>query len=216
MPFSWEDVIRQGDVYEPSDFKAAAYLLVSSQIIYESNNAQAAAYRLIDHYREAFRDVFDLLGIALKFDSAYRYIAAIPTVEKQRYLSTDDSLLLLVLRKGYHEQAIQGNLDAGAAVLSIEELQELYRVETLRELPSEVGALKELLGRMRSFGVVKTPATEPGSDQPFDVAILPGIAALVSEATLSRLTDYAVSARTDGTDRAGETAPVSSEEGVSP
>ncbi len=196
MPNNWDNVIRQGDVYESSDFKAAAYQLVSNQVIYENNNTQAAAYRLIDRYREAFRDAFDLLGMSLKFDTTYRYIAAIPYVEKQKYLSTEDSLLLLVLRKGYHEQAIQGNLDVGSAVLSIEELQELYRVETSRELPNEVGALKEVLNRMKAFGVLKLPPTESGSDQPFDVAILPGIAALVSEATLTRLTDYVSSART--------------------
>ncbi|MPM92575.1 hypothetical protein SDC9_139710 [bioreactor metagenome] len=199
MPNTWDEVIRQGDVYESSDFKSAAYQLVSNQIIYESNQSQATAYRLIDRYRDAFRDAFDLLGMSLKFDTTYRYIAAIPYVEKQKYLSTDDSLLLLVLRKGYHEQAIQGNLEAGSAVLSIEELQELYRVETSRELPNEVRALKDLLNRMKAFGVVKMPQTEPGSDQPFDVAILPGIAALVSEATLSRLTDYVSSARVANT-----------------
>lgn len=195
MPNTWDEVIRQGDIYETSDFKAAAHQLVSNQIIYENNQAQATAYRLIDRYRDAFRDAFDLLGMSLQFDSAYRYIAAIPYVEKQKYLTTEDSLLLLVLRKGYHEQAIRGNLDAGSAVLSIEELQELYRVETARELPSEVGALRNLLNRMKAFGVVKMPQTEPGSDQPFDVAILPGIAALVSEATLSRLTEYVSNAR---------------------
>lgn len=195
MPNTWDEVIRQGDIYEASDFKAAAHQLVSNQIIYENNQAQATSYRLIDRYRDAFRDAFDLLGMSLKFDSAYRYIAAIPYVEKQKYLTTDDSLLLLVLRKGYHEQAIQGNLEAGSAALSIEELQELYRVETARELPSEVGALRDLLNRMKAFGVVKMPQTEPGSDQPFDVAILPGIAALVSEATLSRLTEYVSNAR---------------------
>ena len=84
MPHSWDEVIGQGDVYESSDFKAAAYQLISNQILYENNNAQATAYRLIDRYREAFRDAFDLLGISLKFDSAYRYIAAIPYLEKQR------------------------------------------------------------------------------------------------------------------------------------
>ena len=190
MSFSWTDVIEQGDIYEPSDFKAAACQLISNQIIYESNHGHAVAYRLIDHYRDAFRDVFDLLGIALKFDSTYRFVAAIPYAEKQKYLSIEDSLLLLLLRKAYHEQAIQGNLDAGTAVLSIDELQELYRAQTSRELPHEAGALKELLGHMKACGVVKLPLSEPGSDQPFDVAILPGIVALVSEAALSRLTDY--------------------------
>lgn len=199
MPLNWEDFpIRKDDPYVPQDFQNAAYQLLSSQILYETTSGQGAAYRLIDRYRDAFRDAFDLFGIALKFDSDYRYIAAIPNAEKQPAMPKSDALLLLVLRKGYHEQALQGNLDAGVAVLSIEELRELYRAETARELPKEVGELKETLGRMRAFGVARIPPTESGSEQPFDIAILPGITALVSEMALGRLTEYAANTRAGG------------------
>lgn len=192
MPLNWEDFpIRKDDPYVPQDFRNAAYQLLSSQILYETTNGQGSAYRLIDRYRDAFREAFDLFGVALKFDSDYRYIAAIPNAEKQPAMPKSDALLLLVLRKGYHEQALQGNLDAGVAVLSIEELRELYRAETTRELPREVGELKEIMGRMRAFGVTRLPPTESGSEQPFDIAILPGITALVSEMALGRLTEYA-------------------------
>lgn len=195
MPREWAEVIGQGALYQPDDFKLAAYQLISNQILYESNNQQSFAYRLIDRYRNAFRETFDLLGMSLKFDSTYRYVAVIPYLEKQKSMSTADALLLLVLRKLYHIKALQGSLDSGSAVLPIDEFLESYRAETGRELPPEAGALKELLGRMKAFGVVKMPATEPGSDQPFDVEILPGIEAIVSEATLSRLTEYAGRAR---------------------
>jgi hypothetical protein len=196
MPLNWEDFpIRKDDPYEPQDFRNAAYQLLSSQILYETTAGQGGSYRLIDRYRDAFREAFDLFGIALKFDSDYRYIAAIPSADKQLAMPKLDALLLLVLRKGYHEQAIQGNLDAGVAMLSIEELRELYRAETTRELPKEVGELKDILGRMRAFGVTRLPHTEPGSEQPFDIAILPGITALVSEVALGRLTEYAANTR---------------------
>lgn len=196
MPLNWEEFpIRKDDPYEPQDFRNAAYQLLSSQILYETTAGQGASYRLIDRYRDAFREAFDLFGIALKFDSDYRYIAAIPNAEKQLAMSKSDALLLLVLRKGHHEQALQGNLDAGVAILSIEELRELYRAEAARELPKEVGELKDILGRMRAFGVVRLPLAESGSDQPFDIAILPGIAALVSEVALGRLTEYATNTR---------------------
>lgn len=190
MPFNWEDVIKKDDPYESSDFRNAAYQLLSCQVIYENAHGQGPSYRLIDRYRETFRDVFDLLGISLKFDPDYRYIAAIPTAEKQPPMRLLESLLLLVLRKAYHEHALRGNLDAGAAVLSIEELHELYRAETSRELPNEVGALRETLVPMKMFGVLKITQTDSGSDQPFDISILPGICAVVSEATIGRLTDY--------------------------
>ena len=197
MPLNWDDFpIRKDDPYLPQDFRNAAYQLLSSQILYETTVGQGTSYRLIDRYRDAFREAFDLFGIALRFDSDYRYIAAIPCAEKQPAMPKTDALLLLVLRKGYHEQVLHGNLDAGVAVLSIEELRELYRAETARELPREVGEIKEMMGRMRALGVAKLPQTEVGSEQPFDIAILPGITALVSEVALGRLTEYAAHIRT--------------------
>ena len=196
MPLNWDDFpIRKDDPYLPQDFRNAAYQLLSSQILYEASVGQGTSYRLIDRYRDAFREAFDLFGIALKFDSDYRYVAAIPNAEKQPAMPKTDALLLLVLRKGYHEQVLRGNLDAGVAVLSIEELRELYRAETARELPREVGEIKEMMGRMRALGVAKLPQTEAGSEQPFDIAILPGITALVSEVALGRLTEYAAQIR---------------------
>ena len=205
MPREWDDVIGPDAYYQPQDFKLAAYQLISNQILYESNNQQATAYRLIDRYRDAFRETFDLLGMSLKFDSTYRYIAVVPYVEKQRNMTTAEALLLLVLRKAYHVKALQGCLENGSAVMSIDEFLEFYRAESGRELPGEVGALKEALNRMKGFGVAKMPATEPGSDQPFDVEVLPGVQAIISEATLSRLTDYVATQRTT-TDDDVETA----------
>jgi hypothetical protein len=86
---------------------------------------------------------------------------------------------------------------AGHAVLSIEELREIYRVETGRDLAGDgVGALKEALAPMKSFGVTRFTPTDSGADQPFDITILPGIRALVNEGTLGRLADYAAVAQT--------------------
>lgn len=201
MPVSWEELIRQGDPYEVSDFRNAAYQLLTSQIIYEGGHGQGVSYRLIDRYREAFKEAFDLMGLSLKFESDYRFIAAIPTADKQPPMRLADALMLLVLRKAYHEQALRGNLDAGHAVLSIEELKEFYRVETGRELPGESGALKEALAPMKSFGVARITQSDDSSDQPFDITIQPGITALVNEGTLHRLADYAASATTPKQER---------------
>ena len=190
MPREWNDIIGANDYYQQDDFKGAAYQLITSQILYESNKQQAFAYRLIERYRDAFRETFHLLGMELKFDSTYRFVAAIPYVEKQKNMSIADALLLLVLRKCYHLKAMQAELENGAAVMAIEDFLEVYRNETGRDLPAEVGQLRELLGRMKAYGVVKMPPTEPGSDQPFDVAVLPGIEAIVNEKTLERLSVY--------------------------
>lgn len=209
MPLNWEEfTIRKDDPYNPQDFRNAAYQLLYSQILYETTSGHGTSYRLIDRYRDAFREAFDLFGIALKFDSDYRYIAAIPNAEKQLPMAKSDALLLLVLRKGYHEQALQGNLGAGIATLSIEELRELYRGETARELPKEVGELKELLSHMRACGAARLPPTETGSEQPFDIAILPGITVLVSETAIGKLTEYAANTRPHEADGSSESNEV--------
>ena len=63
----------------------------------------------------------------------------------------------------------------------------------------------------------RLPQTEVGSEQPFDIAILPGITALVSEMALARLTDYVAHVRIE-TGESDADAPTSEgedeEEGV--
>lgn len=194
----WDDLIRPGDGYEVTDFQNAAYQLMSQQILYEARNRQAPAYRLIVRHMAAFKDAFDLFGVAIHFDQPNRFVAAIPTLDKQSRLKTVDALLLLVLRKAFHEEAMRGALSKGSAVITIEALKDIHRRETAgRELPTDQGALRDMLGRMKAFGVVRFAAPEPGSTQPFDVEILPGILALVNEGSLARIAEIAGKAKTE-------------------
>ena len=190
----WDDVLRGSEIYSADDCKNAAFQLLSSQIIYETNPRQAASYRLIAWYLSAFRDVFDMIGVQIHHNSDYRYLAAVPMASKMPDMRIADAKLLLVLRKAYHEQASHGSLDCGSAALGIDDLQEIYRAETGQELPTDVGALKLALAPMKACGAIRMRDTD--SEQPFEIVILPGIEALVNEGTLARLCDFAATAAT--------------------
>lgn len=192
LDLDWNDVLHDDKIYDANDCRNAAFQLLSCQILYETTSRHAASYRLIERYLSAFREVFDLIGVQIHLNSTYRYLAAVPMASKMPEMRKTDAMLLLVLRKAYHEQASHGSLDHGEAVLGIDELQEVYRVETGRELPGEKGALEAALAPMKACGAIKL--RDADSDQPFDVVILPGIEALVNEGTLARLSEFSVAA----------------------
>jgi hypothetical protein len=186
----WKDVINPGDPYTADDFRNVALQLLSHQILYEQAKGHVFAYRLIMRYLGPFKEVFSLVGLSLVADAEYRFIAAVPDATKQSPMSREEARLLLVLRKAYHTHAIEGSLDEGRAVLTIEEFRELYRSETELELPANTGELRDFLARMKALGVLSLPEADEASGQPFDIAVLPGITALVSEGSLWRLNDY--------------------------
>jgi hypothetical protein len=185
----WNQILGDDKIYDANDCRNAAFQLLSSQILYETTSRHTASYRLIARYLSAFREIFDMIGVQIHLNQTYRYVAAVPMAAKMPDMRKSDAMLLLVLRKAYHEQASHGSLDRGEAVLGIDELQEIYRAETGQEIPAEIGALKTALAPMKACGAIKIRDAE--SDQPFDVVILPGIEALVNEGTLARLADFA-------------------------
>jgi hypothetical protein len=211
MPRDWSTLAEASDVYEAADFQNAAYQLLCSQVLYESEHRHRVSYQLIAAYRPAFTEAFDLFGMQLRFNDPFRYCYAIPHATKQTALPLQDTLLMLVLCKLWHERAKRGELDDGTAVISIEELQESYRAETGRELPSQAGQLRELIERVKRFGAAKTIKNEDDSTQPFDIVILPGIEVLVSEVALAKLTAHVATA-TLAAKGAGTAAPVPTQE----
>lgn len=189
MPKDWSGFTKDG-IHEENDFRAAAYQLLTQQVLYEREKSDRLAYNLVNGYRNAFREAFDLFGMDLEFDDAYRYCAAIPRTFRRAQLTLMETLLMLVLRKIYHEQAIHADLVDGSAFISIDTLQEAYRAETGRELPATVRELDPLFDTMRRFGLLRKTEAEPGSAQPFGLEIRPGIEKLVNENMLTRMAAY--------------------------
>lgn len=191
MPKNWERCAQDDEIYRSErDYQSAAYQLVTEQVLYETDLRQRTAYHVINRHRGAFKEAVALLGLELFFNDDYRYCAAVPREVRMTPLSVQDTLLVLVMRLMFHDRAVRGELDMGRAIVSIEDLLTTYKGKTGRELPSRAGELRAAIDGLRRCGLARAIDAEEGSEQPFDIAILPAIAELVNEAAASRLTGF--------------------------
>jgi hypothetical protein len=190
MPKSWTALAQSDGLYIENDFKSAFYQLVCSQVLYSRETNHAVSYALIAKYKSEFREAADLLGLRLEFNDSLRYCFVVPYLTKhQHILDTTETLLILVMRRIYHDKATTGDLDTGEATITIGELTSTYLASTKRELPKASGELKEYIGRLRRYGIAKLG--EPiDDDQPFTVVIQPAITDILSDMTLGRLGAY--------------------------
>jgi hypothetical protein len=183
---SWEQLAERSGMYSAADFQQAAYALMVQQALYATEQRQRTAYYLIKEHLSHFREAFDLFGVDLFEEPADQYIVAVPRHQRQTLISTDLTLLILTLAQVYRLQMTRGEIDGDRAVVTIEELRSAYKALSGRELPADAGSLKQLLLQTHRMGMSRMVDSDPGSAQPFDVAVLPGIKSLVSEATLMR------------------------------
>lgn len=191
MPKSW-DSLAESCNREIAEFQSAAGRLFAEQVLYETDPAQRAAYLLIAQQPAAFREVFEgLFGMSLVLDPDYRFCAVVPRLERQPSVSLAVTLLMLVLLKLHHQAATEGDLDQGAATVAIDDLRSMYQDLLGRELP--VKDIPALLAAARRYGAVRV-VEDADAEQPYAVRILPGIRAVLSEATLERLAGFAAKA----------------------
>lgn len=191
MPRNWSSLAQSSNgIYTENDFKQAFYQLVCAQVLYARELHHAVAYALIARYRAEFDEAADLLGLQLKYNDSYRYCYVVPYAVKHQQLDTTETLLMLVLRRLYHDRALSGDLDSGETVVTVDELVAAYQASTQRELPKTAGDLRELILRMRRYGIAKPGKPAEGDAQPFTVVILPGINEILSESAISRLGAY--------------------------
>lgn len=185
---SWDSLAaRPGSPYAAADFAAAAYALMAQQVLYASDRLQTVQYRIISENLAAYENLFAMFGMDVQHVATEEFVATIPLVERRTELSLDLTLLVLTLRSLFHIRSSRGETDAGRAIVTIEELREEHQRLTARPLDLEGSALRSLLDQAKRMGMVRLIDSDPNSDQPYDVAIMPGIARLVNEAVVSRL-----------------------------
>lgn len=207
----WEQAAaRSGGIYTVEDFKAAAYALLCHQVIYEDSRPKFA-YGIIKAHLPAFREVFEHLDLDVLEGQTGDHVAAIPRRERAMALTTDVTLLVLALRKLYDQQARDAQLTGGRAIASIEELRAAHKALTGRDLPADVGSLRALLQQTQRMGMSRILVLERGADQPFEIAVLPGIETMVSPAIVSRIAAlYSASGVGDDESGASETVDLES------
>lgn len=188
MPRNWETIAESSEgAYTVEDFQQALYQLVTQQCLYQRFQRQAVAYRLISRYRSEFFEAAELMGLKLGFNDRYSLCYVRQDIAKPQPMDLAETLFLLTLRQIYHLRASAGDLaPEGDAVVSLPELQESYKLLTHRELDSRPNALDPLLRVARRSGLARTLPAEDDDAQPYTVAILPGIAEVLSEHAINR------------------------------
>lgn len=191
MPRDWTALADKSDTYEVEDFKSAAYRLVTEQALYEDSNKQRLSYRIIKEHENAYREVCALLGMNLTISAGMGFCCASPVHVRNTPLPLAQTLLVLVLRKLYHQAMASGQTEQGRALVSVEELNLTYEKSTNRTLPTSRKELTALMGVMKRFGIARTRRTEPGDPQPLAIEILPTIEVLIDEGFSAELDAHA-------------------------
>ncbi len=188
MPKNWDELATASEVYTPGDFQAAAYQLVTEQVLYASVPGQSVSYALVSRYLGQFKEAMGLLGIDLIPGDGYRFIAAVPREIKRGQLSIQQTLLVLVMRQAYHDQMLAGITEHGCAVVTIEEMLAAYKDMGKRDdLPSTSAQLREVLKPLQRFGMVRIDNVDGPTGASWQIRVLPGIEVLVSEPVLVRM-----------------------------
>ena len=175
------------------EFEALAYRLVAEQVLYENDRNGRIAYGLVREFEKTFQRALEPLGIRLQVNATLRYACAIPRHPKAATASVAATLLALVLRRIYDQEARAGRQDENGDIsVDLDYLSNHYKQATGgREIPG-VGALRDLLRTMQRWGIARAvgdpeDAFGQGIAQPFIVVIRPGIVDVLGEAALQRL-----------------------------
>ena len=189
----WETIAqRSNGHYEAADFERACYRLITEQVIYRSDHAGATAYWLISDHERAIRDALDLVGVDLTVNRIHQFAVAQPRHAGATVVTTDETLIALVLRRYYDDQMRLGSAtDNGEVVCELEEFGELYRQMTQRELPGK-GPFAAVFRNLRRWGIAREYEKEGETSGTGGViAIRPAIVEILGESALTRLASLA-------------------------
>lgn len=195
----WENIAAKTDKqYVAEDFESTASRLLAEQVLYYADRNSRMAYDMVERFERDFKHVLSQVGSGLIVNRQLRYACATPDAGKAGTATTAQTLLALVLRKIYDEQARTGQLnDDGEVICDLVELEEKYRLSTSgkRELPGR-GEFESLIKTLKRWGIVRkldeqeSVDTAAGSDQPYVLAIRPAIVDLLGETAISRLVQF--------------------------
>lgn len=181
------------NVVTEDEFEVAANRLVTEQVLYAADRGSKAAYGLICDFEREFKRALEPLGYIVRINGQLRYACAIPKHVKNSSASVDQTLLALVLRKIFDEEARNGHCDEnGEVVCDLVTLEVKYKQMTNGRELATGGKLAALMQWMYRWGIARVSdeegdQPEKDSDQPYVVVIRPGIAEVLGEAALERL-----------------------------
>ena len=130
--------------------------LLGQTFLYQDKETDKEDYYIIHRHRSVFTALFGLTGFTLLHDDYHRIFQVVSDFSacRQRF-KLDESLMIVVLRKLYEEQAEQLNL-ASDPVVTVGEVREEYRTITGKERDLGVGQYETIMRSLRRMGLVES------------------------------------------------------------
>lgn len=130
--------------------------LLGQTFLYQDVETDKEDYYTVFRHRPVFEAALALAGFALLHDDYHRIFQAISGYSYCRMRhKLNESLMIVVLRRLYEEQAEQLRL-AADPVVTVGEVREEYRTITGKERDLGVLEYETLLRRMRKLGLIET------------------------------------------------------------
>jgi hypothetical protein len=130
--------------------------LLGQTFLYQDVETDKEDYYTVFRHRQVFEAALALAGFTLLHDDYHRIFQAISDYSYCRMRhKLNESLMIVVLRKLYEEQAEQLRL-AADPVVTVAEVREEYRTITGKERDLGVIEYETLLRRLRRLGLIDT------------------------------------------------------------
>jgi hypothetical protein len=130
--------------------------LLGQTFLYQDVEADKDDYYTVSRHRHVFEAALGLAGFTLLHDDYHRIFQAISDYSYCRMRhKLDESLMIVVLRKLYEEQAEHLRLVADP-IVTVGEVREEYRTITGKERDLGVIQYETLLRRLRKLGLIDT------------------------------------------------------------
>ncbi|MCB9106885.1 MAG: DUF4194 domain-containing protein [Anaerolineales bacterium] len=128
--------------------------LLGQTFLYQDQDTDKDDYYTVYRHRQVFTALFAVTGFTLLHDDYHRIFQLISNFSycRQRF-KLDESLMMVVLRKLYEEQAEQLNL-ASDPVVTVGEVREEYRTITGKERDLGIGQYESILRSLRRLGLI--------------------------------------------------------------
>lgn len=130
--------------------------LLGQTFLYQDQDTDKDDYYTVYRHRQVFTALFVVTGFTLLHDDYHRIFQLISNFSycRQRF-KLDESLMMVVLRKLYEEQAEQLNL-ASDPVVTVGEVREEYRTITGKERDLGIGQYESILRSLRRLGLIES------------------------------------------------------------
>ncbi len=158
MTFSTDTVLQATDLPEKvrREIPRIMNRLLGQTFLYQDKDTDKDDYYLVYRHRSVFTSLFAVTGFTLLHDDYHRIFQVVSEFSacRQRF-KLDESLMIVVLRKLYEEQAEQLNL-AGDPAVTVGEVREEYRTITGKERDLGVGQYENILRNLRRLGLIES------------------------------------------------------------